>query len=190
MEILKELLEEDEAIYEITCCASKSTYIIGPVVEDIERDIDMSACIEDTLHRMIKKKCSDDDIFCVLSATQENTKQENHESDYYIDLGYVICDFYPTGIIETGIRYEQPMVTYAVHYWDIVLCKNFAVKEDATDEELLQAMGDKFGFNTEEYIVNDVREDGTLIGVQNVLDDTLLFILERKSKTAAKVLAA
>lgn len=35
MEILKELLKENEAIYEVTCCASKSTYIIGPVVEDL-----------------------------------------------------------------------------------------------------------------------------------------------------------
>ena len=40
MEILKELLKENEAIYEVICCASKSTYIIGPVVEDINRDID------------------------------------------------------------------------------------------------------------------------------------------------------
>lgn len=44
MEILKELLNENEAIYEVTCCASKSTYIIGPVVEDINRDIDLSGC--------------------------------------------------------------------------------------------------------------------------------------------------
>ena len=189
MEILKELLKENEAIYEITCCASKSTYVIGPVVEDIERDIDLSGCIEDTLRRMIKKGYADDDIFYVLSATKEST-DDHHESDYYIDLGYVICDFYPTGIIQTGICYKQPMVTYAVHYWDTVLCKNFTVKEDSTDEELLKAMSDKFGFNTEEYIVNDIRDDGTLIGVQNVLDDTLLFFLERKDKTDAKALAA
>ena len=82
------------------------------------------------------------------------------------------------------------MVAYTVHYWDTVLCKNFAVKEDATDEELLQVMGDKFGFNTEEYIVNDVRDDGTLIGVQDVLDDTLLFVLKRKFEATAKDIAA
>ena len=190
MEILKELLKENEAIYEVTCCASKSTYIIGPVVEDISRDIDLSGCIEETLHRMFDNGCQDADIFCVLSATKEGTKQEQHESDYYIDLGYVICDFYPTGIVETEICYEQPMVTYTVHYWDTVLCKNFTVKEGATDKELLQAMGDKFGFNTEEYIVNDIRDDGTLIGVQAVLDDTLLFILKRKFKVTANDIAA
>lgn len=82
------------------------------------------------------------------------------------------------------------MVAYTVHYWDTVLCKNFTVMEDATDEELLQAMGDKFGFNTEEYIVNDVRDDGTLIGVQDVLDDTLLFVLKRKFEATAKDIAA
>lgn len=190
MEILKELLKENEAIYEVTCCASKSTYIIGPVVEDINRDIDLSGCIEETLHRMLENGCLDSDIFCVLSATKEDTKQEQHESDYNIDLGYVICDFYPTGIVETGICYEQPMIAYTVHYWDTVLCKNFTVEEDATDEELLQAMGDKFGFNTEEYIVNDVRDDGTLIGVQDVLDDTLLFVLKRKFEATAKDIAA
>ena len=51
-------------------------------------------------------------------------------------------------------------------------------------------MGDKFGFNTEEYIVNDVRDDGTLIGVQDVLDDTLLFVLKRKFEATAKDIAA
>ena len=80
MEILKELLKENEAIYEVTCCASKSTYIIGPVVEDINRDIDLSGCIEETLHRMLENGCLDSDIFCVLSATKEDIKQEDRKS--------------------------------------------------------------------------------------------------------------
>lgn len=32
----------------------------------------------------------------------------------------------------------------------------------------------------EEFIVNDVRGDGTLIGIQNLLDESVLLVIQRK----------
>lgn len=46
MEILRGLLSEDETIYEVVRCAAAPIYIIGPIVDDIERKLDVSACIE------------------------------------------------------------------------------------------------------------------------------------------------
>ena len=57
-ETLKRLLGCEETIYEIERCAAAPVYVIGPVVEDINRQLDVSGCIEDTLHLSLIHICS------------------------------------------------------------------------------------------------------------------------------------
>ena len=69
-----------------------------------------------------------------------------------------------------------------VHFFDLPLSgkKPLFIKDDATDDEILEAMQEKLGINPEEFIVNDVRGDGTLIGIQNLLDESVLLVIQRK----------
>ena len=67
-----------------------------------------------------------------------------------------------------------------MHFFDTVICKNLVIKDDATDDEILEAMQEKLGINPEEFIANDVRGDGTLIGIQNLFDESVLLVIQRK----------
>lgn len=116
IDVLKGLLSEDETIYEIVRCAASPVYIIGPVVDDIERKLDLGGCIEDTLHRMLDAKYGDELILEALHAS--NVTKIGEEIDggtYYIDLGYVIYDFYPMQVIDTKHHYKRPSHEYVVH---------------------------------------------------------------------------
>lgn len=164
MRELKELLCEGERVYELTRCASSSVYFIGPETDDINH-MDVSGALEDTLHRMVDAGFTEEEIAEHLCAYQDSDAMDDDDC-YYIDLDYVIYDFYPMSIIDTGIHYEEPQHTYTVHFFDTVICKNLVIKDDATDDEILEAMQEKLGINPEEFIVNDVRGDGTLIGTR------------------------
>lgn len=178
MRELKELLCKGERVYELTRCASSPVYFIGPETDDIDH-MDVSGALEDTLHRMVDAEFTEEEIAEHLCAYQDSDAMDDDDC-YYIDLDYVIYDFYPMSIIDTGIHYEEPQHTYTVHFFDTVICKNLVIKDDATDDEILEAMQEKLGINPEEFIVNDVRGDGTLIGIQNLLDESVLLVIQRK----------
>ena len=181
MEVLRGLLSEDETIYEIARCVSAPIYIIGPVVDDIERKLDVSGCIEDTLHRLLDNKYGEDIISEALSAYLSSTCSEEFDAaTYHIDLGYIIYDFYPLHVIDTGNHYKRPSHEYVVHFWDKIICKHLEIPDDPTDEEILGAISNLLGINPDEFICEDVRNDGSMLSVQNVLDDNVMFILMRR----------
>ena len=145
MRELKELLCEGERIYELTRCASSSVYFIGPETDDINH-MDVSGALEDTLHRMLDAEFTEEEIAEHLCAYQDSDAMDDDDC-YYIDLDYVIYDFYPMSILDTGIHYEEPRHTYTVHFFDTVICKNLVIKDDSTDGEILEAMQEKLGIN-------------------------------------------
>ena len=122
MRELKELLCEGERVYELTRCASSSVYFIGPETDDINH-MDVSGALEDTLHRMVDAGFTEEEIAEHLCAYQDSDAMDDDDC-YYIDLDYVIYDFYPMSILDTGIHYEEPRHTYTVHFFDTVICKN------------------------------------------------------------------
>lgn len=181
MEILRGLLSEDETIYEVVRCAAAPIYIIGPIVDDIERKLDVSACIEDTLHRLLDNKYGEDIISEALSAYLSSTcSEESNAATYYIDLGYLIYDFYPLRAIDTGNHYKRPSHEYEVCFFDKIICKCLEIPDDPTDEEILEAVSNLIGINPDEFICEDVRDDGSMLSVQNVLDDSIMLILMQK----------
>lgn len=176
MEQLKKLLTSDEAIYKISRCGGLPVYIVGPIVTDVDRQLDISGCIEDTLHRMLDAELSDADIFEVLHASKcDDTYDES--VDYYIDMDYIIYSFLPIAVTDIGVHYERPVSVYTVHYWDKVLCKHLVLPDDTTDDEVLESLSNVLGINPDDYIVNDIREDGTMFGVQSIMDDSKLLVL-------------
>ena len=132
MRELKELLCEGERVYELTRCASSPVYFIGPETDDIDH-MDVSGALEDTLHRMLDVEFTEEEIAEHLCAYQDSDAMDDDDC-YYIDLDYVIYDFYPMSILDTGIHYEEPQHTYTVHFFDTVICKNLVIKDDATDD--------------------------------------------------------
>ena len=104
MRELKELLCEGERVYELTRCASSSVYFIGPETDDINH-MDVSGALEDTLHRMVDAGFTEEEIAEHLCAYQDSDAMDDDDC-YYIDLDYVIYDFYPMSILDTGIHYE------------------------------------------------------------------------------------
>lgn len=183
MEILKGLLGEDETIYEIVRCAAAPVYVIGPVVEDISRQLDIAGCIEDTLHRMLDAKCTDEQISEVMNTSKIDGDYFFFDgSMHYIDLGYIIYDFYPVSIIDTENHYKRPTHEYVLHYWDRIICQHLEIPDDATDEEILEAVTAVTGINPDEFICFDIRDDASMIAVQHVLDDSIMLILMQKTE--------
>ena len=103
MRELKELLSEGERVYELTRCASSSVYFIGPETDDIDH-MDVSGALEDTLHRMVDAGFTEEEIAEHLCAYQDSDAMDDDDC-YYIDLDYVIYDFYPMSILDIGIHY-------------------------------------------------------------------------------------
>lgn len=177
--ILESLLMEGEEVYEINRYSAPAVYMIGPKVDDVARKLDVSGCIEDTLHRMIDKKCSEDDILDTMGAKKLKEQDYEEDSDYYIDLDYVIPAFFPTSVVRTGVVYTRPSFIYTARYGDIVLCKQVRIFADSTDEEVLNVIHDKFGINQDLYIVQDLFGDGSMYGVQSLTDDNDILLLKK-----------
>ena len=49
--------------------------------------------------------------------------------------------------------------------------------EDATDEEVLDGLHDLVGLNPEEFIVQDMKNDGSMLGAKSLLNDKETFVL-------------
>ena len=105
MRELKELLSEGERVYELTRCASSSVYFIGPETDDIDH-MDVSGALEDTLHRMVDAGFTEEEIAEHLCAYQDSDAMDDDDC-YYIDLDYVIYDFYPMSILDIGIHTKR-----------------------------------------------------------------------------------
>lgn len=178
---MKELLTEGQAVYEIICMTSSPIYIIGAYVEDIGRELDLSGCIESTLHAMIAAGWTADDIYSCLHAGLCTITDVEDDSFYYIDLDYGIQDFTPTHVLYTSIIYEPEMISYTVRYYDKALCSHFELTKDATDDEVLEQLEWKFGINPDDFIVNDIRDDGTMLSVQHILDGSMLVLLANQN---------
>lgn len=178
---MKELLTEGQAVYEIVCMTSSPIYIIGAYVEDIGCELDLSGCIESTLHTMIAAGWTADDIYSCLRAGLCTITDVEDDSFYYIDLDYGIQDFTPMHVLYTSIIYEPEMISYTVRYYDKVLCSHFELTKDATDDEVLEQLEWKFGINPDDFIVNDIRDDGTMLSVQHILDGSMLVLLANQN---------
>ena len=176
-DLLKGLLQEGEAVYEVSCMSATPIFIIG---EKDSTQLDISGCIEDTLHRLLEAGGNAETIYAVLSAEPDDTNgslDDDGTDTYYIDLGYVIHGFYPVCITFTGLEYKPPVCEYTLHYWDKVICSHFELPEDATDEEVLDGLHDLVGLNPEEFIVQDMKNDGSMLGAKSLLNDKETFVL-------------
>lgn len=103
------LMSDYEAIYRIDCMYPGiwPTYIIGPA--DCQREADgkaevddLSGCIEDTLHRLLEAGFDPADAMSAVIADDEDLEENEYgefpEGIYYIDLDYIIRDFYPVSV--------------------------------------------------------------------------------------------
>lgn len=195
LEKLKKMLTDGEAIYMIERIADRPIYVIGPETDDIEHVLDIAGCIEETLHSLLDEAANEEEaediVKEILDADKLLTSDYDDENgDYYIDRDYVIYDFYPVNVIATGIVYERPHSTYTAHCKQTVLCKHLDIPEDATDDEVLYIMKDSFAINPDEFIVKDMMNDGSMYGVQSLVDENLIFILKKNSEPPASIIAA
>lgn len=65
-------------------------------------------------------------------------------------------------------------------FFDKIICKCLEIPDDPTDEEILEVVSNLIGINPDEFICEDVRDDGSMLSVQNVLDDSIMLILMQK----------
>lgn len=186
MNKLKKLLSEGEAIYVIERLTERPIYIIGDYSENPDRELDVSNCIEYTLHCMLDAGWSDDEISEILDTDKllASDTYDDESGDYYIDLNYVIYDFYPIGLSFSGIAYKRPTNSFKAYHKNNILCKNLIVPDNPTNDEILDVMHDKFGINPDDYIVSEMN-DGFIYGVQNLLKNECLFVLKRNADKAA-----
>lgn len=95
---LENLLENGEDVAVFGCANSYFEYkCIIPSDKDIKY-LDISACLEDTLHRLVDAGASDEEISAILNAEKEEIidKDFNPEDEWIsLDLGYYI----PSGIL-------------------------------------------------------------------------------------------
>lgn len=178
---LRKMLKEGESIYKIQQLNGGNIYVIGTTVNDICRELDISGCIEETLHSLLDEGYSDEVIEELLNADKLQSGDEYDENDdYYIDKDYVIEGFAPVHI-EKVEDYRRPIDTYVVYgKQEYPLCKHFEIPEDPTDDEVLELMKERFAIDPDEYIVYDLFDDGgSVYGIQST-DRKNMFILKRK----------
>ncbi len=84
---LRELMAEGETLAKYTVVG---VYVARDCIvpDSYEGGDDISACLEDTLHRMIDAGWTDDEIYRSTGMYKE--KEEDEENTIYIDLGYVL----------------------------------------------------------------------------------------------------
>lgn len=177
--LLADLLMENEEIYEIGRCSAPAIYVIGPKVDNVTRELDVSGCIEETLHRMLDKDWTDEEIFSEIGARKIKEQAYEEDTDYYIDLDYVISEFFPISVIRTGVVYTRPSFIYTARYKDIVLCKHVRIFVEATDEEILDIMHDKFGLEQDLHVVQDLFDDGSMYGIQSLINKNDILLLKK-----------
>lgn len=171
---LRTILGEDEAIYRISrdYPAMFPIYVIGPQTEDRDdpgRYLDISGCIEDTLHRVLD---AGGDVWSILGADKydpedRNLFDENGEplgNIYELDLGYAILDFYPVSI-EWEEDYEEPVISYILGDGPLAL----DIPESMNDEDILGMVCQLVnGFDQDVSVIRDLNNDGSEYAIQNL----------------------
>lgn len=180
-EKLISLLQEGETVYEVARLSECAVYVIGEKVDDIGLSrLDLSGCIEDTLHRLLESDSKKEEIYAILGAEPDDTNgslDDDGTDTYYIDRGYVIHGFYPIYVSHTGVDYKRPVFEYTLHYWDKIICTHLTIYQDATDDEILEAVSDLVGIRPKEFIVEDMKSDGSMFGVKSLVNDNETFLL-------------
>ena len=92
-EILQELIGKGDRIGKFVTADSEVGYFIIPNYYDDEIEhVDISACLEYTLHELLNAGYADDDVANILNADQVEDLDELYNDGIPIDLGYRISD--------------------------------------------------------------------------------------------------
>ena len=163
MRELKELLCEGERVYELTRCASSSVYFIGPETDDINH-MDVSGALEDTLHRMVDAGFTEEKLQNIYVRIRILMQWMMMTVITLIWIMSFMIFIQCQSLIQVFITKNHGILIQCISLTPLS-AKNLVIKDDATDDEILEAMQEKLGINPEEFIINDVRGDGTLIGI-------------------------
>lgn len=92
-EVLQELIDTGDRIGKFVTADSGVGYFIIPNYYDEEIEhVDISACLEYTLHKLLNAGYADDDVANILNADQVEDPDELYNDGIPIDLGYRITD--------------------------------------------------------------------------------------------------
>lgn len=92
-EVLQELIGTGDGIGKFVTADSGVGYFIIPNYYDHEIEhVDISACLEYTLHELLNAGYADDDVANILNADQVEDPDELYNDEIPIDLGYMITD--------------------------------------------------------------------------------------------------
>ena len=92
-EVLQELIGTGDRIGKFVTAGSGVGYFIIPNYYDNEIEhVDISACLEYTLHELLNAGYADDDVANILNADQVEDPDDLYNDGIPIDLGYRISD--------------------------------------------------------------------------------------------------
>lgn len=92
-EVLQELIGKGDRIGKFVTADSGVGYFIIPNYYDDEIEhVDISACLEYTLHELLNAGYADDDVANILNADQVEDPDDLYNDGIPIDLGYRISD--------------------------------------------------------------------------------------------------
>jgi hypothetical protein len=92
-EVLQELIDTGDRIGKFVTADSGVGYFIIPNYYDNEIEhVDISACLEYTLHELLNAGYADEDVANILNADQVEDPDELYNDGIPIDLGYRITD--------------------------------------------------------------------------------------------------
>lgn len=92
-EVLQELIGTGDRIGKFITTDSGVGYFIIPNYYDEEIEhVDISACLEYTLHELLNAGYADDDVANILNADRVEDPDELYNDEIPIDLGYRITD--------------------------------------------------------------------------------------------------
>lgn len=92
-EVLQELMGTGDRIGKFVTADSRVGYFIIPNYYDDEIEhVDISACLEYTLHELLNAGYADDDVANILNADQVEDPDELCNDEIPIDLRYRITD--------------------------------------------------------------------------------------------------
>lgn len=92
-EVLQELTDTGDRIGKFVTADSGVGYFIIPNYYDEEIEhVDISACLEYTLHELLNAGYADDDVANILNADRVEDPDELYNDGIPIDLGYMITD--------------------------------------------------------------------------------------------------
>ena len=87
--LLKQIMDDEEE--RLACYWLDNGYEYHCVIpkEPALEHLDIAACIEDTLHRLLDTKATDEEILYIIGAEKDLEPDIYQAPGYYIDLGYM-----------------------------------------------------------------------------------------------------